>query len=102
MQIYYGVAESGVNNHRTRYTTPDGVPDDLKNYYNTGIAAGAFTLIFGLIGIFTSLALLLGLLVPIVPQMNKLGVLSAHVPVLANVQWICLQAMLIICTLLYA
>lgn len=59
----------------------------------TGKVAGAFTLIFGLIAVIDAFILTV---VVIVSQLGKATPIDAHVPVLANVQWIALQACVII------
>lgn len=69
--------------------------DDDKNYCRTIAAAGAFTLIFGLVGILTASALLVLVVMSLLGQ-GALAQFNQFVPMLSNVQWICMQAMIMI------
>ena len=68
---------------------------DKKNYCRTIAAAGAFTLIFGLVGILAAATLLVLVVLSLLGQ-GALAQFNVHVPVLSNVQWICMQAMIMI------
>jgi len=71
--------------------------DGEKNYCNTGKAAGAFVLIFGLIAIVISFILLLIVgLAAAGRSLPQLNFLSAQVPLMALLQFICVQGMLMI------
>lgn len=93
----FGVAGShstdGADDNFSRYSCDGYSGQDNKNYCNTMVTAGAFTLIFGLVGMVASAALTLLVLADVAGRSLKF---SAHVPMLANVQWVCLQAQMII------
>lgn len=92
----YGVAggRSSFDDTNQKYDCSNGNSDD-KNYCRTYATAGAFTLIFGLIGILTAAALLVLVVMSLLGQ-GALAQFNVHVPVLSNVQWICMQAMIMI------
>lgn len=87
-----GTHDSAGNDNE--YDCSNGNSDD-KNYCRTIAVAGAFTLIFGLVGILAAAALLVLVVLSLLGQ-GALAQFNVHVPVLANVQWICMQAMIMI------
>lgn len=92
----YGVARAHEKGNQSRYSRYDcsGVSGmDNKNLCGTIVAAGAFTLIFGLLAVFVSLALLIACIASLAGRATPL---DPWVPVLANCQWISLQACVII------
>lgn len=92
----YGVArihEKGSQNQYSRYDCSNTSGMDNKNLCGTFVAAGAFTLIFGMMAVFVSLALLLACIASLAGRATPL---DPWVPVMSNVQWICLQACVII------
>ena len=72
-----------------------GATMDQKNYCRTIQTAGAFVLIFGLIAILTSFALLVLATMHLV-GLFQLEKFNSHIPTLSNIQWIALQAMVMI------
>ena len=87
-----GTHDSAGNDNE--YDCSNGNSDD-KNYCRTIAAAGAFTLIFGLVGILAAAALLVLVVLSLLGQ-GALAQFNVHVPVLSNMQWICMQAMIMI------
>lgn len=72
-----------------------GATADQKNYCRTIQTAGAFVLIFGLVAIISSFALLVLATMNLAGQF-QLEKFNPHVPTLANIQWIALQGMVMI------
>lgn len=87
------VHEKGNQSRYARYDCSGMGGMDNKNACNTYVAAGAFTLIFGLLAIFVSLALLLACIASLAGRTTPL---DPWVPVLANCQWILLMGCVII------
>lgn len=73
----------------------DGASTDMKNYCRTIQTAGAFVLIFGLVAIITSFALLVLSAMHLAGQF-QLEKFNTHIPMMSNIQWIALQAMVMI------
>lgn len=92
--IDYGLVRYRGNGF-SRQNNCDGWTSDDKTACQTAVAAGALTLIFGLIAIFVSFAL------TIIVALSLFGVRQVDpakpfVDILANVQWICMLTMVIL------
>lgn len=91
----YGVTrfhEKGNQSNYASYGDCQG-DTDQKNMCGTYKAAGAFTLIFGLVGVISSLLLLISVGASL---LGKATPLDAWVAVLANIDWVCALAQVMI------
>jgi len=93
--ISFGVAREHGSYGVDKTYSCDGYSGSDKSACYTVIAAGAFTLIFGLIAIFTSFILTI-IVIASFFGLNQIEPAKPFVDILANIQWICLLAMLMI------
>lgn len=87
-----GTHDKDGSGHYQKYADCRGT-DDVKNLCGTAKAAGAFTLIFGLLGVF---AALFATIAVIAAALGKSTPIDAWVSVLVNVEWVCALAQVMI------